>query len=573
MNPRPKNSRTACGAPDPTLSLRRGLAGLTPEAGHLNPAPSAPPQIGRATSQPGAPRHSPGTARQMMYGLLVWGCSAAQAALPPHQKQALLDLYQATQGPLWRQAANWLQGDPCQQRWQGVSCSADGHSVIGLHLPGNRLQGTLPDTFAALDTLESLDLRGNLGLTGPLPPLNALPALTQLNLSFNQFSGPLPTPLRMPRLQSLVLSNNLLTGSLHDLSGLPALQNLRLNHNQLSGPLPPLSPLSALQALDLSFNQFSGPLPELGPLSQLSTFQADWNRFQGPLPNPSGLLQLHTLSATGNQLSGPLPPLRNLPVLSMLALNHNQLSGPLPRVLDLPQLNQLNLAYNLFTGPLPDLSALRQLKRLQVEGNQLSGLLPERPGQLVQASLCPNRLQDANPAEAAEPIEFEPDWRGCEEPAATATTTATAPGGVTGTEPGRLRRSSAPGRTTTSALRADTRCKPGHPTDQTLPTHQRTDCPATQVPRRGGAASKPLTEPSVLPPWSEWVMALSALLALVTMGLIWRLSWLGQDRPAPDTEDTAEGPPSAQDSWLNSQAPAPSENTRRFRPRPSWPPA
>ncbi|MBV5294546.1 MAG: hypothetical protein JZU58_19565 [Curvibacter lanceolatus] len=508
----------------------------------------------------------------MVYGLLVWGCSAAQATLPVQQKQALIDLYQATQGPLWRQAAHWLQGDPCQQRWQGVSCSADGQAVIGLHLPGNRLQGALPDSFTALDTLESLDLRGNLGLSGRLPPLNALPALTQLNLSFNQFSGQLPSPLRLPRLQSLVLSNNLLTGPLSDLSGLPALQNLRLNHNQLSGSLPALSPLGALQALDLSFNQFNGPLPELSPLSQLTTFLADWNRFQGPLPNPSGLLQLHTLSATGNQLSGPLPPLRNLPALSVLALNHNQLSGPLPRVLDLPQLSQLNLAYNLFTGPLPDLSALHQLKRLQVEGNQLSGPLPERPGQLVQASLCPNHLQDANQADkAAESIEPEPepDWRGCDEPAAG----STAPASATGTEPGKLRRSSAPGRTTAAALKADTRCKPAPLTDQTQPLHPRTDCPATQAPRRGGATSKPWSEPSVLPPWSEWIMALSALLALVTMGLIWRLSWLSQERPAPDTEDSAEGPPSAQDSWLNSQAPPPSENTRRFRPRPSWPPA
>lgn len=505
----------------------------------------------------------------MVYGLLVWGCSAAQATLPVQQKQALIDLYQATQGPLWRQAAHWLQGDPCQQRWQGVSCSADGQAVIGLHLPGNRLQGALPDSFTALDTLESLDLRGNLGLAGPLPPLNALPALTQLNLSFNQFSGPVPSPLRLPRLQILVLSNNLLTGPLHDLSGLPALQNLRLNHNQLSGSLPALSPLGALQALDLSFNQFNGPLPELGPLSQLTTFLADWNRFQGPLPNPSGLLQLHTLSATGNQLSGPLPPLRNLPALSVLALNHNQLSGPLPRVLDLPQLSQLNLAYNLFTGPLPDLSALHQLKRLQVEGNQLSGPLPERPGQLLQASLCPNRLQDTHPAEAAKPGESEPDWRGCDVPTATATT----PGTATGADPGKLRRSSAPGRTTAAPLQADTRCKPGPATDQTLLPPHRTDCPTAQAPRRGGATSKSLPEPSVLPPWSEWIMALSALLALVTMGLIWRLNWLSQERPAPDTEDSAEGPPSAQDSWLNSQAPPPSENTRRFRPRPSWPPA
>lgn len=500
----------------------------------------------------------------MLYGLLVWGCTTAQATLPPLQRQALVDLYQSTQGSSWRQNTHWLQGDPCQTQWQGVSCAADGQSVIGLHLPGNRLEGPLPDSFTALDTLEFLDLRGNLGLTGPLPPLHQLPALTQLNLSFNQFTGPLPSPWRMPRLQSLVLSNNLLTGPLPDLSGLPALQNLRLNHNQLSGTLPPLAQLGALQSLDLSFNQFSGPLPELSQLSQLSSFLADWNHFQGPLPNPSGLLQLQSLSVSGNRLSGPLPPLRNLPALSLLALDHNQLSGALPRVLDLPQLAQLNLAYNLFTGPLPQLSALHQLKRLQVEGNQLSGALPERPAQLSQATLCPNHLQDPAPSNTHE---IEPAWRGCDQPG-TATSAAERPAGP--------RRSSAPGRTTTANQPVAARCQPTvQSADLASAQGPPTTCPPPQAARRGGVTSKPLPEPSVLPPWSEWIMALSALLAMVTMGLIWRLNWLSHERPEPDAEDRSEGPPSAQDSWLNSQTPPPSENTRRFRsrPRPSWPPA
>jgi Leucine-rich repeat (LRR) protein len=520
----------------------------------------------------------------MLYGLLVCGCTVAQATLAPQQKQALLDLYQATQGPLWRQSAHWLQGDPCQQHWQGVNCSADGQSVLGLHLPGNRLQGALPASFTALDTLQSLDLRGNLGLSGPLPPLNDLPALTQLNLSFNQFSGPLPKPLRLPRLESLVLSNNLLTGPLPDLSGLPALQNLRLNHNQLSGPLPALSPLGALQALDLSFNQFNGPLPELSQLSQLSSFLVDWNHFQGALPNPSGLRQLHTLSATGNRLSGPLPPLRKLPALAVLTLAHNQLSGSLPRELDLPQLSQLNLAYNLFTGPWPDLSELPQLKRLQLEGNPLSSPPPERPAQLIPAGLCSHRQQGPVQAEAtettetaetAEAMEAEPAWRDqhdpghCDEPTApSATPATTTPSASDG------RRSAAPGRPAAAMPPGNAHCHPEHRPHQAALARQRSACPQVQAPRRGGGTTgKPLPEPSLLPPWSEWVMALSALLALVTMGLIWRLSWLSQERPLPDTGDMAEGPPSAQDLWLNSHAPPPNENTRRFRPRPSWPPA
>lgn len=559
MNPRPQTRHAACVAPEQT----HPPPGQPADPG-TRPRPPAPP--GPVIVQPAAPRRLPKPARQMMYGLLVWGCSTAQAALPPHQRQALVELYQLTQGPLWRQSANWLQDDPCDHHWHGVSCSADGLSVIGLHLPGNRLQGVLPDSLKDLESLESLDLRGNLGLTGPLPPLRAWPALTHVNLSFNQFSGHLP-PLRLPQLQSLVLSNNLLTGPLPELSGLPALQNLRINHNQFNGPLPSLNALSALQALDLSFNQFSGPLPELSPLGQLNTFLADWNRFQGPLPNPSGLLQLQTLSATGNQLSGPLPPLRNLPALGVLALNHNQLSGPLPRLLDLPQLHQLSLAYNLFTGPLPDLSSARQLKRLQVEGNQLSGPLPERPGQLIQASLCPNSLQDPPQAMTIDPVGPVMTWRGC---APSETTSPDEP--RTSPKAARPRRAPGPDRAGTMPPKPSMGCLTGPLTDNTQPHRPRSDCPATSAPRRG-SVGKPLPDPSVLPPWSEWVVALSALLALVTVGLIWRLSWLGRENPPTNREATEPDTTAAPDSWLNSHTPPPGDDAGHFGRRPSWPPA
>lgn len=503
----------------------------------------------------------------MVFGLLVWGCSAAQAALPAPQRQALVDLYQATQGPQWRQSANWLEDDPCEKLWHGVGCSADGLSVVSLHLPGNRLQGSLPDSLTALEALESLDLRGNLGLTGALPPLQAWPAMAQLNLSFNQFSGHLPSPLRLPRLQSLVLSNNLLTGPLPNLSGLPALQNLRLNHNQFSGSLPALSTLGSLQALDLSFNQFSGPLPELGRLPQLRTFMADWNRFQGPLPTPSGLQHLHILSASGNQLTGPLPPLHQLPALSVLALDHNQLSGALPRALDLPRLHQLNLAYNLFTGPLPDLSAAHELKRLQVEGNALSGPLPERPGQLIQADLCPNSLHD--PAEMHEPIDAEPSWRGCAE-TLTAGSTSDA---RTEPEPPRLRRSSSPGRVAVAALQPAAGCPASRSGESTQAQPAYTECAGPQAPRRGGATSKPLPDLSVLPPWSEWLMALCALLAFVTTGLIWRLSWLGQVRAPPGPQDVSREGDAPSEGWVNSLAPAAGEDVVHHRPTSDQPSA
>lgn len=478
----------------------------------------------------------------------------AWSALAGAQRQALVQLFQSTQGPAWRHKDNWLVGDPCENRWHGVGCSPDGQVVRSLNLPGNHLQGELPGSFASLNTLEVVDLRSNMGLSGQLPSLGAFPALTQLNLSFNQFKGPIPPLSHLVRLQSLVLSNNLLTGPLPELSGLPALQNLRVNHNQLSGALPSLANLGALQTLDLSFNHFEGPLPELSHLSQLSSFQADWNRFEGSVPSPSGLLHLHTLSLSGNQLSGELPPLRNLPALTQLALDRNRLSGPLPRLNDLIALNQLNLAHNLFTGPLPELSRLVQLRRLQVEGNQLSGPLPERPPQLSQATLCPNLFTEARTTSLSDGLpgeEVTSSWGACE---ALSTLNPRSRGAAVARPPSQDHGLGKP----LPGLDCELGANPSR-----LPP-----CASVPGPRRVKATVS-LTDATGLPPWSEWVMALSALLAFVTMVMIWRLSWLSQ---SPQVVNTGGQETPLNEHWLHSKAPPPSETTRSFRPRPSWPP-
>jgi len=487
----------------------------------------------------------------MAQSLLILGCSATQAAIAPHQREALIDLYQATQGSQWRQATQWLQGDPCEQHWHGVVCSTDGASVLKLQLPGNRLQGGLPESFAALDTLETLDLRGNLGLTGPLPPLHAFAALVQLNLSFNQFTGHLPVKLRLPALQSLVLSNNLLNGEIPELSGLPALQNLRLNHNQFSGTMPSLSALSALEAVDISFNQLTGRLPELAPLPRLTSFVADWNHFQGPLPNPSGLLMLHTLSVSGNRLTGPLPPLLDLPTLSVLAVGHNRMSGPLPRVLELPQISDLNLAYNLFTGPLPDLSALTQLKRLQTEGNPLTLATP-----CVSAQV--NKLPaptDKTPAPGM-------GWSSCED---TETSTSTDASSASA-----FRHHATPGRINPVHPSTNTRpnCPPGTATRASPDKTPYAPCP-TPSPRRGAMglpSREPLSGDTLL---SDWIMALSALLAMVTLTLIWRLSWRERKSQLPPSNDPAQGLANPRDSWPHGRAPLArvSVSVRHKRPR------
>ena len=44
-----------------------------------------------------------------------------------------MDFYNATNGPQWRQAKQWLDGDPCTQIWQGVYWDHSGSYVTGLY--------------------------------------------------------------------------------------------------------------------------------------------------------------------------------------------------------------------------------------------------------------------------------------------------------------------------------------------------------------------------------------------------------------------------------------------------------
>ena len=72
-------------------------------------------------------------------------------ALPASQTNSLVALYNATSGSSWVTGWN-LQDNPCT--WQGVICDGAENNVEHLLLPGNKLDGTLPDL--ALPNLLSL---------------------------------------------------------------------------------------------------------------------------------------------------------------------------------------------------------------------------------------------------------------------------------------------------------------------------------------------------------------------------------------------------------------------------------
>ena len=130
---------------------------------------------------------------------------------PETDRQALIALYDATDGENWRNDTNWLSDAPTGE-WSGVTTNAEGR-VIELDLDGNQLSGEIPPELGNLANLERLFLDGN-QLSGEIPPeLGNLANLERLFLSGNQLSGEIPPELGNPaNLERLGLGENELSG-------------------------------------------------------------------------------------------------------------------------------------------------------------------------------------------------------------------------------------------------------------------------------------------------------------------------------------------------------------------------
>ena len=108
-------------------------------------------------------------------------------------REALVALYDATDGSNWTTSTNWKTTAPLKD-WSGVTAPA-GDSVIILSLVYNNLSGIIPAQLGDLTNLRILRLADN-QLTGSIPPeLGNLTNLTRLVLDNNQLTGSIPVEL------------------------------------------------------------------------------------------------------------------------------------------------------------------------------------------------------------------------------------------------------------------------------------------------------------------------------------------------------------------------------------------
>jgi len=187
----------------------------------------------------------------------------------PEQKEALLSLYQATNGASWQvpQGFEWNAETPMCTNWTGLSCDPWGR-VVEIQLRESNLMGTIPD-LSALSSLSFLDLATN-QLSGSLPSFSFAKNLTYLWLNQNMFTGTIPVDLPQENLVQLELSHNLLSGPLPDeFSKLTRIKYLDLSANKLSAlPNSTIDTFSKLIGTDenrtcnLGQNHFACPIPE-----------------------------------------------------------------------------------------------------------------------------------------------------------------------------------------------------------------------------------------------------------------------------------------------------------------------
>ncbi|KPA10489.1 protein containing DUF1566 [Candidatus Magnetomorum sp. HK-1] len=84
------------------------------------------------------------------------------------ERQALLDLFNATSGDSWVNHSNWIGYTGTECTWYGVTCNAEKNHITAISLGENRLTGYIPDSIFQLEYLQKIDIHGNI-LLGQIP--------------------------------------------------------------------------------------------------------------------------------------------------------------------------------------------------------------------------------------------------------------------------------------------------------------------------------------------------------------------------------------------------------------------
>jgi Leucine-rich repeat (LRR) protein len=141
---------------------------------------------------------------------------------------ALVALYDSTNGDNWNRNENWLS-DTTVEAWHGVK--VEHYRVTKINLSYNNLTDSIPQEIGDLTAIKNLKLPGS-NLKGTIPSeIGNLTKLKKIDLGSNELEGTLPAGFgNLNKLENLDLAENKLN-SLTDLSSLDSLELVYIEAN------------------------------------------------------------------------------------------------------------------------------------------------------------------------------------------------------------------------------------------------------------------------------------------------------------------------------------------------------
>jgi Leucine-rich repeat (LRR) protein len=298
---------------------------------------------------------------------------------------SLVAIYNATDGPNWNNANNWLDSAQTINNWEGVSIT--GERVTGLYLDNKRLNGTLPVEIGNLTALTTLTIRQNNNLRGAIPSsIGNLVKLTNLNFYNNDMNGAIPSEIgNLVELVYFDLRYNQFTGSLPmTISNLDNIEILYLSNNMLSGTISGgIGGMSSLRSVYLDNNNINALPAEIGDLENLTYLYLRNNSISTLSSGIGGLTNLSNLYLENNLLSSLPAEIGSLSNLKVLYLQNNKLTGISSEIGNLGNLLTLNVSSNSITTFPSTLSGLSELVELNASSNKIN-TIPASIGDLTK---------------------------------------------------------------------------------------------------------------------------------------------------------------------------------------------
>lgn len=339
-----------------------------------------------------------------------------QLEVPESERQALIDFYNATDGPNWYINTNWNTAAPVSD-WAGVTVENGHVTRIGF---GNIFaDGTIPNSILDLTHLEEFTFYGN-ELSGELPDFSSLSNIETLDISDNRFSfadlesnfednSTITNFQYSPQkaFDELIHIDNPTFGEDHSMNATIAGTNLNYQwtkklieysgtiYEDIPGATSSSYTISNFQENDLASYTCivtSTMIPDLTLERELVKFRAPvsmqerdalialYNSSNGVnwTNNDNWLTSAHVddwhgIETYGNQITN-------------INLNNNNLVGQIPdEIGNFNYLTELRLSLNDLTGSIPStIGNLNNLRTLRIFWTNLSGNLPESLGNLTQ---------------------------------------------------------------------------------------------------------------------------------------------------------------------------------------------